>query len=193
MKLEQFGFSFETVSFFRGHFTENTDKIVFPNGEILFPDGKLNLSPFGSFLMDHVNPSITKNVIVFHSFLEMFSFYQVQKKTAENSVLMVAGYLCENIPVPNPVACFSLAFGNSFFGRVSDIRISCLIDGSLPHILIKDEFLYVEHGKYTASMPLDKLSLSRFYTLSGFRSKTRTFKPKNEALFCRLINKTIRL
>ncbi|MFV0591547.1 MAG: hypothetical protein ACK5M7_09195 [Draconibacterium sp.] len=193
MKLSSFGFSIDTVSFFNGYFTEEKDKIIFPNGEVLFPDGKLNLSPFGTYLIHRSNPSIVKNVIVFHSFVELFSFYQVRKNIAENSLLMVAGYLCEELPAPNPVARFSLAFGNTFFGRVSDIRFSCLIDGALPNILIKDEVLCVEHGKYSASLPLDKLSLSRFCKLSGFRSRTRTIKPKNEPFYYRLINSTIRL
>lgn len=187
--LEKLGFKKDILLQFKANLSEiSPEKVIFkpqlPAGraETIFCLGKISVLS-DCYYQFNPNNDLVKQVIVFSSAFELMAYYQLYNSFCNQAVLVAIGSRPDKTTVKMIKGNFkdariALVMGNSFFGRLNDIRIACILKGFEPSVSMLDGNVIISAGKYHTQIHPDLLSLSRFCKLSGFRPDVRTLKPK---------------
>ncbi|MBW8323697.1 MAG: hypothetical protein K0M50_02930 [Prolixibacteraceae bacterium] len=177
-----FGFNQNIICRFENNISEANGEIVFTIPESNTIEkmsclGDITL-PQDSFFQLNPDKSLINKAFVFSSVFELIAFYQLFKP--QNSLLYAIGSRPSVITVKRMTQNrFILALGNSLQGRLSDIRLACLISKNIePLFKIENDIIYVKAEKYQAQADQDRITLSAFNKQSRFRANLiKTIKP----------------
>lgn len=207
MILDRLGFSPDTVHEFQAYFRElDTGELIFPGTiledfrcplpEKVLPDASV-LTPTEFFLEYSPDDFLPRQVFLFASALELMAFYQVfkNKKPMLMPAFLVVGSrpgfeLIQRIKARYKRARFVLVNGHTFFDRIRDVWLACLLDGYEPVIRMENGKVHISAGRFGAEISSDLLSLSRFCRLSGYRTSVRTRKAKGFNSYLEMIRPT---